>query len=583
MILQALTDYYDRTSKSEKGKIAPYGMEKKEIKFIIEIDKNGKFKNLIDMRQDGKKGKIIFVPKSVGRSGTNSWQSANLLWDHYGYVLGQPQIGKENIDASRQKDAFVAKIESLPQELKEDPEIAAVIKFYQGDEIQKVLNHSEWPNCHKIAGCNLTFQLTGEALPVTEIKAKALSDWLSTQNEKPENSADTEENITGMCLVTGEKGVICRTHSKVRIGGNQANLVGFQKNSGYDSYGKEQGYNAPISKRAEFRYVTALNTLLNSEHNRTYLGDVELLFWSAPKTISDETAKKAEKSVRIMLGAPKNKKDDPNFGVDNVKNIFESIMTGKIPSDTGDRFYILGLSPNKARIRVVFWKNGSVKEIAQNICRFFDDIKIQKSPNSKEINIWDILASSEYQWKIENVPTNMKPALIYSVFNGTPYPSALFGHIMNRVRAERNPSPPRVAFVKAYLNRKYKNTKGAELKMALDRENKNPAYRMGRLFAVLEKIQEEANPGINATIRDRFYGAMSSSPASVFPNLMKLSNYHLAKLSPGRKTNLEKEIQEILSAVQTETMPKHLSLEEQGYFALGYYHQRQDLFTKKEN
>ncbi len=580
MIIQALVNYYERESKRKESRIAPYGMEKKEIKFIIKIDKDGKFCGLEDLRSDGKKGKEFLVPKTEGRSGTNSWQTANLLWDHYGYVLGQPQIGKENIDASRQKDAFVARIESLSPELKEDPEVAAVIKFYQGDEIQKVLNHPEWPNCHKIAGCNLTFQLNTKDLPVTE--NEALQKEIATR-EAPEISDDGAENVVGTCLVTGKRGVICRTHSKVRLGGNQANLVGFQKNSGYDSYGKEQGYNAPISERAEFCYVEALKTLLDSDRNRTYLGGVDLLFWAAPKTLPEKAAEDVEKGVvRLMSGVSRNKKDDPNFGVDNVKNIFESIMTGKIPSDTGDRFYILGLSPNKARIRVVFWKNGSVKEIAQNICRFFDDIKIQKSPNSKEINIWDILASSEYQWKIENVPTNMKPALVYSVFNGTPYPSALFGHIMSRVRAERNPTPPRVAFIKAYLNRKYKNTKGVELKMALDKENKNPAYRMGRLFAVLEKIQEKANPGINATIRDRFYGAMSSSPASVFPNLMKLSNYHLGKLKIERKY-YEKKIEDILSAVQPETMPKHLSLEEQGYFALGYYHQRQDLFTKKEN
>ncbi|WP_455599195.1 type I-C CRISPR-associated protein Cas8c/Csd1 [Cloacibacillus sp.] len=578
MILQALADYYIRESKRKQSRIAPYGMEKKEIKFIIEIDENGDFVNLIDTRTDGKNGKIILVPKSIGRSGSNSWQTANLLWDHYGYVLGQSQLNKDNINASGQKESFIAKLESLPEELKENREISAVRKFYKGDGVRKVLEHQNWPKCHKIPGCNLTFQLDDESVPVTE--NVELRRWLSTQNEEQENFDDKTGKIIGRCLVTGEVGEIARTHSKVRIGGNQATLVGFQKDSGYDSYGKEQGYNAPISQKAQFYYVTALNTLLNSEYNRMNLGDVVLLFWTAPKILTDETAEKAEKGVKLMCSSLK---DNANLGTENVKNIFESIFTGKIPSDVGDRFYILGLSPNKARISVVFWKNGSIKEIAQNILQYFKDIEIIKNSEWRDITFRDILSSSEYKGKVENVPPNMIPALIYSVFNGMPYPSALFGHIMERVRAERNPTVSRVAFIKAYLNRKYKNIKGVEIIMGLDRENVLPAYRLGRLFAVLEKIQEEANPGINATIRDRFYGAMSSCPASVFPILIRLMNHHLGKLSVERKNKLESEITEIFSSLQPEVMPKHLYLKEQGYFAIGYYHERQYLYPQKEN
>lgn len=578
MILQALADYYLRESQRKQSRIAPYGMEKKEIKFIIEIDEDGAFVNLVDARANGKNGKIVLVPKSIGRSGSNSWQTANLLWDHYGYVLGQSQVNKDNINASRQMVSFIAKLESLPEKLKENRGIAAVRKFYKGEGIQKVLAHENWPKCNKIPGCNLTFQLDDESVPVTE--NAELCRWLSSQNEVTESSDDKTGRVIGRCLVTGEVGEIARTHSKVGIGGNQATLVGFQKDSGYDSYGKEQGYNAPISQKAQFYYVTALNTLLNSEYNRVNLGDAVLLFWTVPKNISDETVEKAEKSVKLMCSSAK---DNANLGTENVKNIFESIFNGKIPSDTGDRFYILGLSPNKARISVVFWKNGSIKEIAQNILQYFKDIEVIKNSEWRDITFRDILSSSEYKGKMENVPSNMAPALIYSVFNGTPYPSALLGHVMARVRAERNPTVPRVAFIKAYLNRKYKNTKGVEITVALDRKNTHTAYRLGRLFAVLEKAQEEANPGINATIRDRFYSAMSSSPASVFPTLIRLNNYHLEKLAMGRKINLEREIMEIFSSLQPEAMPKHLSLEEQGYFAIGYYHERQDLYTKKDN
>lgn len=578
MILQALARYYLRESQRKQSRIAPYGMEKKEIKFIIEIDEDGAFVNLIDTRADGKNGKKFLVPKSEGRSGSASWKTANLLWDHYGYVLGQPQYNKNNKNAPGQMSSFIARIESLPEELKNNREIAAVRKFYDnGGEIQKVLAHQDWPKCNKIAGCNLTFQLDDESTPVTE--NIELRRWLSTEDEGTKGSDAKTEMVFGRCLVSGEVGEITRTHDKVQIRGNQAALVGFQKNSGYDSYGKEQGYNAPVSQKAHFYYVSALKTLLNSDYNRVDMADTVLLFWAAPKIISDETAEKTEKSVKLLCTSPK---DNANLGVENVKNVFESIFTGKTPSDIGDRFYILGLSPNKARVSVVFWKNGSIKEIAQNVLQYFKDIEIISS-KWKNLSFCDILSSSEYKGKMENVPPNMMPALIYSVFNGTPYPSALFSHIMERVRAEGNPTFPRAAFIKAYLNRKYKNTKGVEITVALDRENTNPAYRLGRLFAVLEKAQEEANPGINATIRDRFYSAMSSSPASVFPIMIRLKNYHLEKLTVGRKINMECEIMEILSSLQPEAMPKHLTLEEQGYFAIGYYHERQYLYSKKDN
>lgn len=581
MILQSLADYYLRESARKGSRIAPLGLEKKEIKFLIEIDEDGEFVNLVDTRDDGKNGKIYLVPKAVGRSGSDSWKIANLLWDHYGYVLGQSQAGKVNLKAPGQLTSFKNRLKSLPEEIKSRPGVAAIIKFYEKNGPEKVIKHEYWDKCNKIAGCNLTFILCDDAAPVTE--DNQLRTLLSMMDNDSEAS---EDKVHGRCLVTGQIGEIARTHSKIGLGGNQATLVGFQRNSGYDSYGKEQGYNAPISTKAEFYYITALNTLLKAENNHARMGDVTLVFWGAPRTLSDEYVASFEQEVKATVSSqfdtPVQGPAAPNIGAENVKNIIESIFTGKVPSDIGDRFYVLGLAPNKARISVVLWKSGSIKEIARNICQYQKDITVIRDEARRAPTLRDILSSSEFKGKVENVPTNMGPALVYAVFNGSQYPSSLFGHIMQRVRAERNPNAVRCAYIKAYLNRKYKHSKGAEIKVALDKENKNPAYRLGRLFAVLEKVQEEANPGINSTIRDRFYSAMSSSPAAVFPMLLRLKNHHLEKLVPGRKINFETEIADIFSELQPETLPKHLSLEEQGYFALGYYHQRQDLFTKKE-
>ena len=582
MILQSLANYYIRKSRRPKGEenVAPYGMEYKEIKYLIEINSNGDFVNLLDMRADGKHGIMMLVPKSIGRSGSASWQTANLLWDHYGYVLGQPKAGMENTNAEKQFGSFTAKIRNLPEDLKQEEDIAAVIKFYNKNEYLKVLKHTNWPSCNKIAGCNMTFRLSGRRHAVTQ--NARLIEWVASATE----SEPKDGSIVGRCLVTGEIGEIARTHAKISLGANQANLVGFQKDSGYDSYGKEQGYNAPVSKKAEFYYTTALNMLLKSDGNRVRLGSVRLIFWAEPNTISEEEAADAESAVKALVyGSKLGREKKADFGVANAKNIFEAIFTGRVPTGTGDKFCVLGVAPNKARISVVFWKHGTLKEIAGNIYRYMVDIKLDSYGEEITPSVIDVLRSSEYQGKMENVPSNMIPAMVYSIFNGTSFPSSVYGHVMERIRAERNPNSVRVAFVKAYLNRRYRNTKGAEIKVSLDKNCQDIAYRLGRLLAVLQKIQEEANPNINSTIMDGYYSAMSSSPLSVYPTLLRLKNHHLSNLriSRYRKYYFERLIGEISDELASDKIPKHMSLEEQGNFAVGYYHQREDLFKSKEN
>ncbi len=580
MILQSLANYYIRKSRRPRSgeNVAPYGMEYKEIKYLIEITSDGDFVNLTDMRADGKRGIMTLVPKSVGRSGSASWQTANLLWDHYGYVLGQPQAGKENPNAEKQLGSFIAKIESLPEELKREEDIAAVIKFYEKGEHLKVLEHPSWPDCSKIAGCSITFRLRDKSRAVTE-NPKLIERAALAAEAKAEEGV-----VVGRCLVTGEIGEIARTHAKIGVGASQANLVGFQKNSGYDSYGKEQGYNAPVSKKAEFCYTTALNMLLKSNENRVVLGGATLLFWAEPNIISEEEAADAESAVKALIyGSRSGREKKADFGVANAKNIFEAIFTGRVPTSTSDKFCVLGIAPNKARLSVVFWKRGTIKEIAANVGRYFSDAELLNGDETIQPSIYDILRASEFQGKMENVPSNMIPAMVYSIFNGTLFPSSVFGHVMERIRAERNPSGVRAAFVKAYLNRKYRNTKGAEIKVSLDKNNMDTSYRLGRLLAVLQKLQEEANPGLNTTLMDRFYSSMSSTPASVLPTLLRLKNHHLSKIHTGRKIIFEQLLTEIFSGIDAGGLPKHMSLEQQGNFAIGYYHQREDLFKSKEN
>jgi CRISPR-associated protein Csd1 len=276
-------------------------------------------------------------------------------------------------------------------------------------------------------------------------------------------------------------------------------------------------------------------------------------------------------------------KDDPDEGVHRIKKLFEAIKTGQITSERTNHFYVLGLSPNAARISVRFWKAPSVEDFGKNIKQHFDDFEIVHGKNEpKYLSLYQILASTALQYNIDNVPPNLTGAVIESILDGTPYPQSLMQQCIRRIRAERTVNRVRAAILKACLNRKIRiqKLKQKEVTMALDPNNNNIAYRIGRLFATLEKIQEEANPGINTTIRDRFYGAASSSPVTVFPRLFSLKNYHLKKIkNEGRKIFFEKLIGEILAEISS--FPTNLSLNDQANFAIGYYHQRQEFYTKK--
>lgn len=243
---------------------------------------------------------------------------------------------------------------------------------------------------------------------------------------------------------------------------------------------------------------------------------------------------------------------------------------------------MLGLGPNAARIAIRFWHVGAIAELAKAIQQHFDDVEIVRPSFDKpHLSIFRLLLTTAALNKSENIPPNLGGEVMRSIMRCVPYPNTLFQGALRRVRAERNVSYPQAAVFKACLNRQVRSEQnsGKEITVSLDYANANSGYRLGRLFAVLEKIQEEANPGINATIRERFYGAASSTPVAVFSNLMKLKNHHVAKLeNPGRKVNLERLISEIMEGVND--FPPHLSLADQGRFAIGYYHQRQALFSK---
>jgi CRISPR-associated protein Csd1 len=382
--------------------------------------------------------------------------------------------------------------------------------------------------------------------------------------------------------VTGKREPIARLHTATPILGSKSNakIVAFQKNSGFDSYGKEQAFNAPISVSAESAYSTALKYLITSPTNRVLVGDTTIVFWAEQLSAPLKTYSLEHNFTWFLADPPK---DDPDCGVRAIKGLYDAIHTGRL-SGSEKRFYVLGLSPNAARISIRFWKVGTVSEFADKIKMHFDDFEIVHGPQETEhLCLNKILRATVFEYKMDNVPPNLAGAVIESILNGSPYPITLLQQCIRRIRAERHVNRARAAILKAHINRfnRFHKPLEKEVTVSLDKTNTNPGYLLGRLFAVLEKVQEEAMPGINATIRDRFYGAASSSPVAVFSQLLKLKNHHLAKLeNVGRKVNFERLIGEICDGMKS--YPAYLALNEQAYFSLGYYHQRQDFFVSKK-
>jgi len=569
MILHALYDYYQRKSTDPDAHMAPPGFEWKEIPFIIEIDAQGNPVQIEDTREgDGKKKRAhtYLVPQGVKRA---FGVVANLFWDNAEYMLGVDTKGKPDRVVA-QHQAFVARIESLPPSALPDGGVQAILRFLKRADLSALSQYAAWQEI-VVTNPNLTFRLHGDLELICQrpVVVEAIK------------SEDSVESKDGFCLVTGDNDDIERLHTAIKgVWGAQtsgANIVSFNLEA-FNSYGKTQGTNAPVGKHAAFGYTTALNHLLRKDSTqRLQVGDSSTVFWA-------DKPSELETGIVDIFGEPP--KDDPDRNVRAVAGLYKSIDNGLIEKDEGKtRFFVLGLAPNAARIAIRFWHNTTVSEMAARVRQHFDDLAIVRAEfDPLYPTLFRLLVSVATQGKAENIPPNLGGELMRSVLVGLPYPQTLLAAAVRRIRAEHEVTYIRAALIKACINRatRYSNSNvKEELTVSLDESNTNAGYRLGRLFAVLEKIQEEANPGINATIRDRYYGAASSTPVTVFSALLKLKNHHLSKLdNRGRAVNLEKRVGEIMDGIGD--FPAQLPLADQGRFAIGYYHQRQDFFKKHD-
>ena len=572
MILHALTQYYQRKAESDGG-VAPEGFENKEIPFIIVIDKQGKFIQLEDTRELKNKKKVartFLVPKGLGRSGSKSYEVSNLLWDHYGYVLAYAgEKGQEQAD--KQHASFTANVNELKQALPDDAGVAAVAAFLaSAAEKSKAMQAANWVECAKVKGCNLSFRLVDEAVDLV-CQSKAVQAYVSQANQ-----AQSDNIPKGICLVTGKLAPIARLHNAVKgVNAKPAPFTSVNL-SAFESYGKEQGFIFPVGEQVMFEYTTALNTLLAGE-NRFRIGDVTAICWSAKPTPLEEYL------ASLISGGGK---DNPDAHIDAVKSLYKSLYNGKYTEPDGkEKFYLLGLSPNSARIVVRFWHETTVAALSESIAAWYDDLQMvhgENSPYPEYMPLPRLLGNLVLDGKMENLPSDLIAQITDAALNNRVLPVSLLQAALRRNKAEQKITYGRASLLKAYINRairagRLKNMK--ELTMSLDRNRQDIGYVLGRLFAVLEKTQAEANPGLNATIADRYFGSASSTPIAVFGTLMRLLPHHLNKLEfEGRAVQLQWEIRQILEHCQR--FPNYLNLEQQGLFAIGYYHETQFLFTK---
>ena len=565
MILKALYDYYNRCDN-----LPAKGLEEKEIGFLLVLSPEGQFLRFEDCRIGKDHARIYLVKKHVGRS---SAAVANYLYDNSAYVLGYSE--KSNGKEQLYLDTFKEKVESIGDAFPDNKDITAIRKFYSNSRdmiIELVSQDALWEDIKKNLSkkySTFSFRIEGDLKIVAEKKELL-------QLEECNDKAEADD----ICLVSGKHGPSVETTTATMIPGSQAiaKLVSFQVNSGYDSYGKTKCGNAPISEEAEFAYTTALNSMLQKgSRNKFMLGTRTFVFWASN---NNEASKETEESLFDLLGFSEEANDDPNANLMKVRKVFESIYSGTLETGLDDKFYILGLAPNSARIAVVYWSETTLKDFAGKILKHFSDMEIQDTRKDKKpyMGIREIISSVTLGGKMSDATPNLPEAVVKSIFQGLPYPQTLYSACLRRIRAEQKLTITRAAIIKAYLNRQSNNNK--KINIMLDKDNNNQGYLCGRLFAVLDKIQEDANK--ISSIRERYMNAASSTPSAVFATILNLSVHHSEKLEEGRRIYFEKLKQEILDKVSADGFPTHLDLQDQGRFFVGYYHQRQDFFTSKK-
>ena len=575
MILQALTEYYETLADS--GKISPPGWGDVKVSYALCIGAGGELEQVISVQTGEQKGKktvlapqLMKLPAPVKRS---SGVLANFLCDTSSYLLGVDLKGKPQ----RALECFQA-CRALHQKLLaglESSAARAVRAFFQTWQPEQAAGHPALSACLEevLSGGNLVFRYDGAFVHLDPLIRQA---WDSHYQA----AADGPQMI---CLVTGKRGPVESIHPSIKnVQGAQSSgaaLVSFNAPA-FCSYGKEQNYNAPTSKYAAFAYTTALNHLLADREHVYRMGDTTVVCW----------AKSSGDVYQNIMGWAFFGQE-PAYTLADLQSALKNLCGGRTAELDGTRldpdmdFFILGLAPNSARLSVRFFLHNTFGNFLKNAQAHQQRLEIVRPAYDKfdAIPLWKLLDETVNQNSRDKTPTpNMAGEVLRAILTDTPYPATLLDGVTLRIRAEHAITRGRAAILKAYyLKAPNKDVPKEVLTVSLNPESSNVPYNLGRLFSVLEAIQSSANPGISATIKDRYFNAASATPAIVFPVLLNLTQKHLKKLDTGLRTHYDKQLTGLLSKLG-EVYPVRLNLPQQGSFQLGYYHQTQARFEKKE-
>ena len=572
MILQALTQLYDDLASQRK--IPKRGWCTNEIKLALCINYDGEVVQIVQLYEGNEKagtkpvlGRKMTLPAAVKRS---SGIMSNFLWDNSSYIFGTDDKGKPE----RSIDCFKACASHHKRILNGiDSKIShAILAFFEKWHPEEAERNAAFASVKEelFKGANIVFRVDGV---FAQEDPKIADAWQTYYNE-----ADGESI---QCLVTGERDILETVHPSIKgvkdAQSSGAAVVSFNAPA-FSSFGKEQGANAPIGKKAAFAYTTALNYLLSDKDNVQHIGDTTIVSW-AKGGASQYTGL----SNAFLFGS----QPPDGFSESDLRAAVKRLADGKsceqLDISPETEFYILGIAPNAARLSVRFFYRSTFGELMRNV-----------NAHNERLDIVGLKYSFMPLWAMLRETTNLNskdkvsnPVLSGSVaravFTGSLYPEELIQSTMIRIRAEREITPGRAAIIKAYYI-KNENSKIPKevLQVKLNEDSSNVPYTIGRLFAVYEEAQESANPGINSTIKDRFFNSVAATPANILPLLNNLYQKHLRKMDKGAQVYFEKRVGELLTKIG-DTIPMRLSIPEQGAFQLGYYHQKQKRYEKKEN
>lgn len=576
MILQALTEYYEALVRREK--LDRPGWSKAKISYALELDAEGNLVRIHSLRREvtqGKKTVVVpsdmTVPAPVKRT---VGIKANFLCDNSTYLLGVD--GKGNPERAFDCFSEAKKLHLSLLNGIDNPCANSLRHFFERWEPASAEEHlKDCPYLEEIkAGANLVFMIDDTFAQTDPGIEKA---WQNAYDNIEENPKEL-----GRCLITGEETVPEKIHPSVKgVPGAQSSgaaLVSFNAPA-FCSFGKDQNLNAPVGKNAAFAYTSALNYLIADRTHRKQFGDAVVVYWSESGEAEYQDA------FSVLMECAGEGMTDADLD-DAMRRISQGMAITWEDSDLdpGAKFYILGIAPNAARLSVRFFLRDTFGEMVRHLYQHARQTEIvpDRKTESAMLPLWRLLkATVNEKSKDKTPPPKMTGETLRAILTGGRYPATLYQQVQIRIKADREITWERMAIVKAYLLRNSNDEKIKEgMTVQLNDQTTYQPYVLGRLFAVLEAIQERANPGINSTIKDKYFSSACATPGVVFPILMSLKDKHLRKLDGGVRVYFDKQVSELMMLL-SEDYPIHLSLQDQGVFQIGYYHQKQKRFEKK--